>query len=130
MPHPQPSFLSELVTAMAGAVAAIHVSPEGLVVGTSPGIGRDDADKWAAVMSALSAVSTNSADIIGRVASDGGGGWGHSIIEDRCGQNLTLVGAPDKSMLAVICTKDTDLGELLARMIGLAEQGALALVAA
>ncbi|KJS59694.1 MULTISPECIES: roadblock/LC7 domain-containing protein [Streptomycetaceae] len=129
MSSPHPQFLKELVTDTTGAVAAIHVSSEGLVVGTSPGLDRDDADKWAAVMAALSAVSTNGVDIVGSVTSIRYP-WGHSIIEDRLGRNLTLVGAPDKSMLAVVGTEATDLGELLDRMIRLAEQGLLALVAA
>ncbi|WP_043469282.1 hypothetical protein [Kitasatospora sp. MBT66] len=121
-PHPQPSFLSDLVTETAGAVAAIHVSPEGFVAGTSPGIARDEADKWAALMAALGSVSGRSLDIAGDLTS-GGYPWGHSVIEDRHGQTLILVGAPDQSMLAVVGAKDADLGEIVARMIEIADQG-------
>ncbi|MEV7415369.1 hypothetical protein [Streptomyces sp. NPDC089919] len=121
-PHPQPSFLSDLVTEANGAVAAIHVGPEGLVAGTSPGIARDEADKWAALMAALGSVSGRSLDIAGDLASRGNP-WSHSVIEDRFGQTLILVGAPDQSMLAVIGAKDADLGDIVGRMIELADQG-------
>ncbi|MFF1906395.1 roadblock/LC7 domain-containing protein [Kitasatospora sp. NPDC058218] len=127
-PHPQPPFLSDLVTGTSGAVAAIQVSPEGLVTGTSPGISRDDADKWAALMAALGAVSARSVDVAGELTS-GGFPWGHSVIEDRFGQTLTLVGAPDQSMLAVVGEKGADLGEIVGRMIELADQGLPAPVA-
>ncbi|MER7702362.1 hypothetical protein ABTX81_05620 [Kitasatospora sp. NPDC097605] len=128
-PYPQPPFLGALVAGTAGAVAAIHVSPEGLVVGTSPGIGTDDADRWAAAMSALGAVSINSVGIVGALTS-GECPWGHSVIEDRLGQTLTLVGAPDRSMLAVVGAKGADLGQIAAQLIELADQGLAAAVAA
>ncbi|MFD6468768.1 roadblock/LC7 domain-containing protein [Streptomyces goshikiensis] len=128
-PHPQPPFLRDLVTGTTGAVAAIHVSPEGLVSGTSPGIARDEADKWAALMAALGSVSGRSLDIAGDLTS-GGYPWGHSVVEDRHGQTLILVGAPDHSMLAVVGAKDADLGEIVGRMIEIADQGLPAPVAA
>ncbi|GAA2255151.1 hypothetical protein GCM10010430_43690 [Kitasatospora cystarginea] len=120
-PHPHLPVLRDLVTDIPGAVAAIHVSPEGLVAGTSPGIARDEADKWAAVMAALGAVSARSVGIVGAHTS-GECPWGHSVIEDQYGQTLTLVGAPDQSMLAVVGAKDADLGKIVGRMIELADQ--------
>ncbi|MFF2657683.1 roadblock/LC7 domain-containing protein [Kitasatospora sp. NPDC058032] len=122
MPHLQPISLDALVTGATGAVAAIHVSPEGLVLRTSPGIDRDDADRWAAAMSALGAVSINSIGIVG-VLTSGACPWSHSVIEDRFGQTLTLVGAPDRSMLAVVGAKGADLGQIAAQLIELADQG-------
>ncbi|MER6396070.1 hypothetical protein ABT263_08395 [Kitasatospora sp. NPDC001603] len=112
------------MTATTGAVAAIHVSPEGLVMETSPGIARDDADGWAAAMAALGTVSAASVGIVGDLTA-GGYPWGHSIIEDRVGQTLVLVGAPDQSMIAVVGAKGADLGEIVGRMIELADRGLL-----
>ncbi|MGW3071679.1 roadblock/LC7 domain-containing protein [Kitasatospora sp. NPDC001132] len=116
--HPQ--FLKDLVTGIAGTIAAIHVSPEGLVLGSSPGVDEDEADRWAAVMAALLAVSNRSAEIIGsRTAHPGP--WGHSVIEDRSGRTLILVGANDHSMLAVVCEKNAQLGDVAARLVELAD---------
>ncbi|MFJ6776925.1 roadblock/LC7 domain-containing protein [Kitasatospora sp. NPDC091257] len=81
--HPQ--FLKDLVTGTASALAAIHVSPEGLVLGCSPGVGEDEADHWSAVMAALHAVSNRSTEIIGRSTAERGL-WGHSVVEDRAGR--------------------------------------------
>lgn len=120
--HPQPPFLNDLVTAATGAVAALHVSPEGLVIGVSPGIHRDDADRWAALMAALGSVSAKSVGIAGELTS-GEHSWGHSVIEDRLGQTLVLVGASDHSMLAVVSSKGADLGAIVGRMIELADRG-------
>ncbi|MGK4581743.1 hypothetical protein [Kitasatospora sp. HPMI-4] len=128
-PHPHPPFLSDLVAGIPGAVAAIHVSPEGLVTGTSTGVDRDRADKWAAAMAAMAAVSNESVGIAGALTS-GEHPWGHSIIEDRHGQNLVLVGSPDHSMLAVVGAKGMDLGQALALMIALADRGLPVAVAA
>ncbi|MFF2546637.1 roadblock/LC7 domain-containing protein [Kitasatospora sp. NPDC058063] len=116
--HPQ--FLKDLVTGNAGVLAAIHVSSEGLVLGTSPGVDRDEADHWAAVMAALQAVSSRGAEIIGRCAAEAGP-WGHSVVEVRSGSTLILVGAGGNSMLAVVCGKTAKLGDIGARLIEVAD---------
>ncbi|MFJ7279845.1 roadblock/LC7 domain-containing protein [Kitasatospora sp. NPDC098663] len=116
--HPQ--FLKDLITGTAGALAAIHVSPEGLVLGSSPGVDEDDADHWSAVMAALHAVSNRSTEIIGRSTAERGL-WGHSVIEDRAGRTLILVGVNDGSMLAAVCGKSAQLGDIAARLVELAD---------
>ncbi|MFJ6382750.1 roadblock/LC7 domain-containing protein [Kitasatospora sp. NPDC092039] len=118
MRHPQ--FLKDLVTGTAGTIAAIHVSPEGLVLGSSPGVREDEADHWAAVMAALHAVSSRGAEIIGRRTAEHAS-WGHSVIEDRSGCTLILVGANDGTMLAVVCGKNAQLGDVAARLVELAD---------
>ncbi|WP_329486663.1 roadblock/LC7 domain-containing protein [Kitasatospora sp. NBC_01246] len=128
-PHPHLPVLGDLVAGTAGAVAAIHVSSEGLVLGTSPGIGRDEADTWAALMSGLGAMSSRSVGVVGHLTS-GEHPWGHSVIEDRAGRTMTLVGAADHSMLAVVGAEGADLGEIAARLIVLADRGLAAAVAA
>ncbi|ROR44733.1 hypothetical protein EDD39_2940 [Kitasatospora cineracea] len=80
-------------------------------------------------MSALGSVSARSISIAGELASSTHP-WGHSVIEDRHGQTLTLVGVPDQSMLAVVGSKGADLGEIAGQMIELADQGLPAPVAA
>ncbi|MFE6052541.1 roadblock/LC7 domain-containing protein [Kitasatospora sp. NPDC056446] len=118
MRHPQ--FLKDLVTGTAGTISAIHVSPEGLLLGSSPGVDKDEADHWAAVMAALQAVSNRGTEIIGRCTA-GSGLWGHSVIEDRSGRTLILVGANDDSMLAVVCGRNAQLGDIAARLVELAD---------
>ncbi|MFF1784980.1 roadblock/LC7 domain-containing protein [Kitasatospora sp. NPDC058243] len=127
----RPQFLNDLVTGTAGVVAAIHVSPEGLVLGTSPGIGTSEADHWAAVMATLNAASRHSSDIIGRRTGDSSP-WGHAVIEDRFGRTLILVGASDGSMLSVVCatTDNSHLGEIAFRLVQLADDGLTVTVAA
>ncbi|MFE4514602.1 roadblock/LC7 domain-containing protein [Kitasatospora sp. NPDC056783] len=116
--HPQ--FLKDLVTGTAGTIAVIHVSPEGLVLGSSPGVDEDEADHWAAVMAALLAVSSRGTEIIGSHTAEPGP-WGHSVIEDRSGRTLILVGANDDSMLAVVCGRNAHLGDVAALLVELAD---------
>ncbi|MET8540240.1 roadblock/LC7 domain-containing protein [Kitasatospora sp. NPDC004799] len=125
--HPQ--FLEDLVTGNADVLAAIHVSSEGLVLGTSPGVGRDEADHWAAVMAALQAVSNRGAEIIGHRAAEAGP-WGHSAVEVRSGCTLILVGACGNSMLAVVCGKAAQLGGIGAQLIELADSTLMTAAAA
>ncbi|MFD8750070.1 roadblock/LC7 domain-containing protein [Kitasatospora sp. NPDC059577] len=113
------TVVNELVSA-ADVLAAIHVSPEGLVLGASPGVDRDEADHWAAVMAALNAVSNHGTEIIGRRNAESSP-WGHSVIEDRSGRTLLLVGATDGSMLAVVCARTDHLGEIAFRLVQLAD---------
>ncbi|MGW3185012.1 roadblock/LC7 domain-containing protein [Kitasatospora sp. NPDC001119] len=126
-PHCQP--LTDLVTGTTGIRAAIHVSPEGLILAASPGLTSETADRWAAAMAALSAVSTEGVGIVGDLTSREVP-WGYSVIEDRYGQTLVLVGSPDKSMLAVAAAKGADLGMIVGRLIELADQGHVVAVAA
>ncbi|WP_224274234.1 roadblock/LC7 domain-containing protein [Streptomyces sp. LS1784] len=118
-----PCILSTVVNDLvgtAGVLAAIHVSPEGLVLGASPGVDRDEADHWAAVMAALNAVSNRGTEIISRHNAESSP-WGHSLIEDRSGRTLIRVGAADGSMLAVVCAKTDHLGEIAFRLVQLAD---------
>ncbi|MFD7581825.1 roadblock/LC7 domain-containing protein [Kitasatospora sp. NPDC059817] len=118
-----PRILSTVVNDLAGTagvLAAIHVSPEGLVLGASPGVERDEADHWAAVMAALNPVSNHDTEIIGRHNAEPSP-WGHSMIEDRSGRTLLLVGAADGSMLAAVCARTDQLGEVAFRLVQLAD---------
>ncbi|MEU1286110.1 roadblock/LC7 domain-containing protein [Kitasatospora sp. NPDC005856] len=51
-----PSTIANDLTDTAGVLAAIHVSPEGLLLGVSPGVDRNEADHWAAAMATLNAL--------------------------------------------------------------------------
>ncbi|MFJ8477028.1 hypothetical protein [Kitasatospora sp. NPDC094011] len=127
--HPQPPFLRDLVVSTTGAVVAVHVSPEGIIRATTPGLDADTADRWAAAMAALRAVSTEGVGIVGSLMSREKP-WSYSVIVDRCGQTLVMVGSPDRSMLAVAGAEGADLDMIVGRLIELADQGHGAGVAA
>ncbi|MFJ5229991.1 roadblock/LC7 domain-containing protein [Kitasatospora sp. NPDC088391] len=82
---------------------AVVVSNDGLEMGRSPGIGRDDAERLAAACSGLQSLSRG-------VASGFGDGTTRQIVIEYGGGYLFLVAAGAGTHLAVVAAETVDAG--------------------
>lgn len=90
---------------------AILLSADGLLIAHSQGISRDDADRYAAAMSALQSIGRNIAEFCGDTAAH----WRQSISEFDNGYAL-LVGAGAGAYVAVSATETVNLEDLSFRL--------------
>lgn len=90
---------------------AILLSADGLLIAHSMGIGRDDADRHAAAMSALQSIARNTSEFCRNEPAQ----WRQSISEFDGGYAL-LVGAGPGAYVAVSATEKVNLEDLTFRL--------------
>ena len=96
-------LIANFVTGTAGVERAVAVSTDGLVVAMSEGIGRDDADRLAAVVTGLQSLAEGAARVMGVGGVD-------QIVVEMHGAYLLVAAIGDGSTLGVVASKDCDLG--------------------
>lgn len=96
---------------------AILLSADGLLIAHSKGIERDDADRYAAAMSALQSIARNTADFCANQPSQ----WRQSISEFDGGYAL-LVSAGTGAYVAVSATEKVNLENLTFRLQDLVQR--------
>ncbi|MEZ5234977.1 MAG: roadblock/LC7 domain-containing protein [Acidimicrobiia bacterium] len=96
-------LLDSFVEKVPGVVDAVVVSSDGLLMCMSPGIGRAGGDQLAAVASGLNSLTAGAARCFG------GGDVDQVIVELRAGYMLFMA-ISDGSSLAVLSTKQCDVG--------------------
>jgi predicted regulator of Ras-like GTPase activity (Roadblock/LC7/MglB family) len=96
-------LLSSFVDRIPGAISAVVVTSDGLVLALSERIARDSADQLAAVTSALASLTAGAAQCIdsGEVAQ---------VIVEMAGGYLFVTTVSDGSSLAVMCDPTCDIG--------------------
>lgn len=96
-------LLDSFVEKVPGVVDAVVVSSDGLLMAMSPGIGRAGGDQLAAVASGLNSLTAGAARCFG------GGDVDQVVVELRAGYML-FMSISDGSSLAVLSTKQCDVG--------------------
>ena len=94
---------SNFATRIPGVRSVVVLSTDGLVLATSEGIGRDDADTMAAVTSGLTSLTQGAARTLGT-------GGVNQVIVEMDGGYLFVTTISDGSALAVTCGPDCDIG--------------------
>ena len=94
---------SNFSTRIPGVRSVVVLSTDGLVLATSEGIGRDDADTMAAVTSGLTSLTQGAARTLGT-------GGVNQVIVEMDGGYLFVTTISDGSALAVTCGPDCDIG--------------------
>jgi hypothetical protein len=107
-PRPDPDAdLDELITTFVGripgAVSAVVVTSDGLLLARSSTIDRDAADQIAAVTSGLTSLTSGAARCFG-------GGSVNQVIVDMDGGFLFVTTVSDGSSLALMCLPACDIG--------------------
>lgn len=98
-------LLGRFATETAGVNEAIAVSADGLLIAMSAGVDRADADRLAAITSAITSLANGAARVYDL------GGMNKVIIDLDRGYLLVSSIGPS-SALGVLATKDTNLGNL------------------
>jgi predicted regulator of Ras-like GTPase activity (Roadblock/LC7/MglB family) len=103
-------ILDELVNS-AGIRAAIVASGDGMLVAKDGGLGRDDAERWAASSAALQSCARNGMTPVGFPPA----GFRRTVIEHELGYQLVQA-AGEGAYLVVSTGQDADLGVVAVRM--------------
>lgn len=96
-------LLDNFVNQVSGVVDAVVVSSDGLLMAMSPGIGRAGGDQLAAVASGLNSLTQGAARCFG-------GGDVEQIVVELKGGYMLFMSISDGSSLAVLSTKQCDVG--------------------
>jgi uncharacterized protein len=96
-------LVQDFVDRIEGVVDATVVSSDGLLMAMSDGIGRAGGDQLAAVASGLTSLTQGAARCFG-------GGSVEQIIVELAGGYMLFMSVSDGSALAVLATKECDVG--------------------
>jgi uncharacterized protein len=96
-------LIEDFVDRIEGVVDAVVVSSDGLLMSMSDGIGRAGGDQLAAVASGLTSLTQGAARCFG-------GGNVEQVIVELAGGYMLFMSISDGSSLAVLATKDSDVG--------------------
>ncbi len=96
-------LIEDFVDRIEGVVDAVVVSSDGLLMSMSEGIGRAGGDQLAAVASGLTSLTQGAARCFG-------GGNVEQVIVELAGGYMLFMSVSDGSSLAVLATKDSDVG--------------------
>lgn len=96
-------LIEDFVDRIEGVVDAVCVSSDGLLMAMSDGIGRAGGDQLAAVASGLTSLTQGAARCFG-------GGNVEQVIVELAGGYMLFMSIGDGSALAVLATKDSDVG--------------------
>jgi uncharacterized protein len=96
-------LIEDFVDRIEGVVDAVVVSSDGLLMSMSDGIGRAGGDQLAAVASGLTSLTAGAARCFG-------GGNVEQVIVELAGGYMLFMAISDGSSLAVLATKDSDVG--------------------
>lgn len=96
-------LLANLVTEVPGVREAVVVSSDGLLLASSPAVERADADRLAAVASALLSIARGAGEPMRAGAV-------HEIIIEMEHALLLVMGISDGSALAVVAVRPCDIG--------------------
>jgi uncharacterized protein len=96
-------LIEDFVDRIEGVVDAVVVSSDGLLMSMSDGIGRAGGDQLAAVASGLTSLTQGAARCFG-------GGNVEQVIVELAGGYMLFMAISDGSSLAVLATKDSDVG--------------------
>jgi predicted regulator of Ras-like GTPase activity (Roadblock/LC7/MglB family) len=110
--NPDLSWVLNDVLQVPGAQHAILVSADGLLLASSDGIGRDDAETVAAAMSSMQSLSRAVAPFVGRQSP---GRWRQTLLEYEGGW-IFLIAAGSGAYLAAAAVADVDMEAMSFRM--------------
>jgi predicted regulator of Ras-like GTPase activity (Roadblock/LC7/MglB family) len=110
--NPDLSWVLNDVLQVPGAQHAILVSADGLLLASSDGIGRDDAETVAAAMSSMQSLSRAVAPFVGRQSP---GSWRQTLLEYEGGW-IFLIAAGSGAYLAAAAVADVDMEAMSFRM--------------
>ncbi len=96
-------LIEDFVDRIEGVVDAVVVSSDGLLMAMSEGIGRAGGDQLAAVASGLTSLTQGAARCFG-------GGNVEQVIVELAGGYMLFMSISDGSALAVLATKESDVG--------------------
>lgn len=96
-------LIEDFVDRIEGVVDAVVVSSDGLLMAMSEGIGRAGGDQLAAVASGLTSLTQGAARCFG-------GGNVEQVIVELAGGYMLFMSVSDGSALAVLATKESDVG--------------------
>ncbi len=105
------AWMLDGVLEIPGALHAVLISADGLPRAASKEVGRDDADKAAAAMSGLQALSRQLAFFVNGSPHR----WQQTVVEFDGGW-VFLISAGDGAYLAVSASPDVDMGDITFRM--------------
>ncbi|GAX49095.1 MULTISPECIES: roadblock/LC7 domain-containing protein [Streptomyces] len=105
------SWMLDGVLEIPGALHAVLVSADGLLMASSKGVGRDHADTVAAAMSGVQSLSRS----IGFFCDGSDLKWRQTLVEFDGGW-VFLISAGDGAYLAVSASPDVEMGEITFRM--------------
>lgn len=110
--NPDLSWILNDVLQVPGAQHAILVSADGLLLASSDGIGRDDAETVAAAMSSMQSLSRAVAPFVGKQTP---GPWRQTLLEYEGGW-IFLIAAGSGAYLAAATAAEVDMEAMSFRM--------------